>query len=333
MTRGPMDTKLLFLFVDGVGLAPSGADNPLSSVPMPALAGRIGGPLVTAATPPEGVLLRELDATLGVEGLPQSATGQTSLLTGVNAAAELGFHQAAYPGATLQRLLAEHSLFRRLVASGVHCTFANPYTRDPYDARASRAVARGNQNATRGSRRAPRRLSATTHAIMAADLPFRRLRDLARDRAVTWDVCRDRWSRSGEGGLQPIAAAAAGRHLAALAAEHDVTLFETFMTDLAGHGRWGWTAEEALTRLDGLLAGILAATDARLTVLLTSDHGNLESAKSRLHTRNPVPLVVWGPGGEAFAGARSLLDVAPSVLDLFGIAHSDASRREASDLL
>lgn len=324
MTRGPMDTKLLFLFVDGVGLAPSGADNPLSSAPMPALAGRIGGPLVTAATPPEGVLLRQLDATLGVDGLPQSATGQTSLLTGMNAAMELGFHQAAYPGGTLQRLLAEHSLFRRLVAGGVRCTFANPYGRDPYD---------GSQEATRGGRRAPRRLSATTHAMMAAGLPFRRLRDLARDRAVTWDVCRDRWGRSGEGGLPPIAAAAAGRHLATLAAEHDVTLFETFMTDLAGHGRWGWTAEEALTRLDGLLAGILAAADARLTVLLTSDHGNLESAASRLHTRNPVPLVVWGPEREAFAGARSLLDVAPSVLDLFGIARGDASRREASDLL
>lgn len=332
-----MDTKLLFLFVDGVGLAPPGADNPLSSVPMPALAGRIGGPVVSAATPPDDVLLRELDATLDVEGLPQSATGQTSLFTGVNGAAELGFHQAAYPGATLQRLLAEHSLFRRLVAAGSRCTFANPFPRDPYTANASRALARGSQKATshpaRGAAAGRMRFSATTHAIMAAGLPFRRLRDLARDRAVTWDVCRDRWSRSGDGGLQPIAAVAAGRHLATLAAEHDVTLFETFMTDLAGHGRWGWTAEEALTRLDGLLAGVLAAADARLTVLLTSDHGNLESAASRLHTRNPVPLIVWGPGREAFAGARSLLDVTPSVLDLFGIVGEDASRHEASDLL
>lgn len=314
-----MDTKLLFVFVDGVGLAPRGPDNPLSSVPMPALADLLGGPLVPGATPPAAVLLRELDATLGVEGLPQSATGQTSLLTGVNAAAELGFHQAAYPGATLQRLLADHSLFRRLAEAGLRCTFANPFPRDPYDANASRAFAPGCQKATGSDRPAPRRRSVTTHAIMAAGLPFRRLRDLARDRAVTWDVCRDRWTRSDTDGLRRIEASTAGRHLTALAAEHDFTLFETFMTDLAGHHRWGWTAAEALARLDGLLVGILAAADPRLTVLLTSDHGNLESARTRLHTRNPVPLLVWGPGRAAFAHARSILDVTPAVLDLFGV--------------
>ena len=98
-----------------------------------------------------------------------------------------------------------------------------------------------------------------------------------------------------------VGAETAGRDLAALAAEHDLTLWETFMTDLAGHGRWGWTASEALTRLDGLLAGLLAARPDDLTILLTSDHGNLEAAASRSHTANPVPLVALGPEASAFA--------------------------------
>ncbi|MGH9380309.1 MAG: metalloenzyme [Thermoanaerobaculia bacterium] len=308
-----MRPRLLFIFLDGVGLAPPGTDNPFASVPMPALTGQIGGRLVAGTVPRDGVLLRELDATLGVEGMPQSATGQTSLFTGGNAAAVLGFHQAAFPGGRLQRLLAEHSLFRRLSEEGLRCTFANPLTRDPY-------------GQTSG------RLSATTRAMMAAGLPFRRLSDLARDEAVTWDVCRDRWTRSG-GGWERIEAPVAGRHLVGLAATHDVTLFETFMTDLAGHGRWGWTAEEALTRVDGLIAGILGSADPGLTVLLTSDHGNVESESTRLHTRNPVPLVVWGPGRDAFAECSSILHVAPAVPGLFGLAQEEASQSEASDLL
>ncbi|KAB2957448.1 MAG: metalloenzyme, partial [Thermoanaerobaculia bacterium] len=35
----------LLLFVDGVGLADESPDNPLATVPMPALVGALGGPL------------------------------------------------------------------------------------------------------------------------------------------------------------------------------------------------------------------------------------------------------------------------------------------------
>ena len=38
--------RILFIFVDGVGLGPAGPDNPLSQVPMPRLGELLGGPLV-----------------------------------------------------------------------------------------------------------------------------------------------------------------------------------------------------------------------------------------------------------------------------------------------
>ncbi len=41
-----MEHKILFIFLDGVGLAPPGPDNPLSYVPMPQLQTLLGGPLV-----------------------------------------------------------------------------------------------------------------------------------------------------------------------------------------------------------------------------------------------------------------------------------------------
>ena len=103
-------TRILFIFVDGVGLAPSGTDNPLSQVPMPYLDELLGGPMVLSGDQSDsvggrshailahnGLVLRAVDACLGVPGLPQSATGQTALFTGVNAPALVGDHITAFP--------------------------------------------------------------------------------------------------------------------------------------------------------------------------------------------------------------------------------------------
>jgi len=157
-----------------------------------------------------------------------------------------------------------------------------------------------------------------TLAALAADVPLRDLDDLAGGRAVAWDVTRSRF-REHAPETEPIAAEEAGGHLAALAAEHDLTLWETFMTDLAGHRRRGWTAAEALARLDGLLAGLFASQPADLTVLVVSDHGNLEEAEHTRHTRNPVPLLAVGPDAAAFAGLARIDQVAPRLLARLGV--------------
>ncbi|MDH7499283.1 MAG: hypothetical protein QHH30_02730 [candidate division NC10 bacterium] len=73
-------------------------------------------------------LLRFADANLGVEGLPQSATGQTTLLTGINAAQLLGRHVNGFCTRELRALLDGHSLFARLLQMGRKPTFANAYT-------------------------------------------------------------------------------------------------------------------------------------------------------------------------------------------------------------
>ncbi len=60
---------------------------------------------------PRATLLA-LDATLGVQGLPQSATGQASLLTGQNVAAAIGEHYGPKPNpAVAKSLLERESLF------------------------------------------------------------------------------------------------------------------------------------------------------------------------------------------------------------------------------
>ncbi|MDO9170716.1 MAG: hypothetical protein Q7W29_02680, partial [bacterium] len=52
-------------------------------------------------------------------------------------------------------------------------------------------------------------------------------------------------------------------------------------------------------------------------VLLTSDHGNLEDLSTRSHTRNPVPLLAWGPGAATLLARCTRLDeVTPALLSL-----------------
>lgn len=295
--------RFLLLFVDGVGLGPATAGNPLFRPGLRALGERLGGPLTIerAGRASEGAALAALDAALGVEGLPQSATGQTALFTGINAAELLGRHVAAFPGPRLAALLAEHSVLRSAAARGLRVTFANPYSRRYFE-----EVEAGR-----------RRHSATTLAVLAAGVPLRDLGDLAAGRACAWDVTRERF-RAWAPEVEPVPARSAGEHLAELAAGHDLTVWETFMTDLAGHRRLGWTPEQALGRLDGLLAGLLARRPADLNVVLVSDHGNLEEPEHRSHTRNPVPLVAIGPQAEELADLDRLDRLAPRLLALLG---------------
>ena len=71
--------------------------------------------------------------------------------------------------------------------------------------------------------------------------------DLAAGRAVTWDVSGDLFGARAGVAVEPVAPREAGRRLAGLAAEHDLTVYETFLTDLAGHFRFGLTAADALS--------------------------------------------------------------------------------------
>lgn len=96
---------MLFLFVDGLGMGPA-----LEEL----------FPFLLELNP------HPLDATLGVEGLPQSGTGQTSLLTGVNAARLLGHHQGPFPSPRLKPLL-KGSLYSWAIGVGLKVHHANAY--------------------------------------------------------------------------------------------------------------------------------------------------------------------------------------------------------------
>lgn len=299
--------RVLFVFVDGVGLGLSGPLNPLSEVPLPILA-RLGGgrPWIagTRVDDPEHVFV-PIDATLSMEGLPQSGTGQASLFSGVNCARVAGRHYGPFPHSTSKPILDEHNVFSRLKGTRVAArapdpqepfAFANPYPQRFFDAMARRD-----------------RWTVTTYCCRAAGVRLRTGTDLVAGRAVPADLTGALWP---EPDPPPLDEAASGRRLAALAEEHALTLFETWLPDKAGHGRDGLDPAAVLQSLDRFLGGVLDRLSGDTLVLLSSDHGNVEDLNTRSHTRNPVPLVALGPGAAVFRDARSLTDVVPTLVRL-----------------
>src|SRR5512143_666844 len=111
--------RLLFIFLDGVGLGANNPGlNPFAAVDMPTLQGLLGGHKLLAGVAPfvgERASLYALDAGLGVDGLPQSATGQAVLLTGVNVPEEIGEHYGPKPNPAVAGHIQNGTLFSRFV--------------------------------------------------------------------------------------------------------------------------------------------------------------------------------------------------------------------------
>ncbi len=284
--------SVLLVFVDGVGLGDADPDkNPLMRARLTRLRVAQGLP-----SPDPAAILVPTDACLGVPGLPQSATGQTAILAGVNAPAMVGQHVSGYCTAPLAALLDGRSLFSRVKIGGGTATFANAYT-------------------PRYLENPPRFRSVTTVATAQAGLRFRTVDDLAHGDAVFHDFTNRLLPERGYE-LPPVTPAEAGARLAKIAQSHTFTMYEHFLTDLAGHAQDMAHAVDVMENLDGFLDALLARMDlSEHLVVLTSDHGNLEDLSVKTHTRNPVPTLLWGRGAsDAAARIRDLSDIAPAIL-------------------
>ena len=290
-------SSVLLIFVDGLGIGTRGAHNPL------ALLGAESSPLAVfqdeePALPFDGVLVRT-DACLGVEGRPQSASGQTTILTGVNAPAALGYHKQGFPNEALRAIIKEHSIFLQLKRAGVaEVTFANAYT-------------------PRFFHKRPRWVSATTTAVEAAGLPFRTLEDLRGGRAVYQDFTNQLVIDAGFD-APPRTPEEAADVLARIVSRNRFTLYEYFITDRVGHAQDERAALGVLSQLARFVRAVVARVDlASTTVVLTSDHGNVEDLSIRNHTRNLVPALAWGAGrARVRDSVRDLADITPTIMGI-----------------
>jgi hypothetical protein len=283
--------KVLFFFVDGLGYRDPAPDNPVREDVCPVLFSLMHGP---------GAV--RIDACLGVPGLPQSATGQASLYTGKNAAKAMGRHMEGFPGPTLRALIEEDNLMKELCRRKLRCTFADGYVAEQVaDIRQQRFKS-----------------VTTVMSLSCPDEVFLLRDDILNNRAVFHDITRESLVPRGYTGPL-VAPREAADQLAQIALGNDFTLFEYFMTDIAGHTLSMPDAEKTLRTLDAFLAPLVEmALGTGLLFVLTSDHGNIEDMGVGTHTANRIPLIAAGPQAQKITrGVKSLMDVAPRLLKIF----------------
>lgn len=289
-------TSVVLFFIDGLGIGKKGSENPLSQI--------VGiEPLANFDGELERVLLDghvvSTDPRLGVEGRPQSASGQTTILTGVNAPGVLGTHKQGFPNAKLREIILEKSIFKQLKQSSIAPNvFANAYTPNFF------------QNP-------PRWKSATTCAVEAAQLPFRKLPDLLGKKAIFHDFTNESLQNHGID-IPTYSPLDCAEILTDLSSDHRFTLYEHFITDKIGHDMDFERAKLHLPLLAEFIRKTLNLIDLeKTTFILTSDHGNIEDLSIRNHTLNDVPTIIWGRKRKEVAESiKDLSDLTPAILNL-----------------
>lgn len=290
--------RVLLVFIDGLGI---GEADPQKN-PMACTSSRWFELFVRGGAEPKGPYrsICPTDVTLGVEGIPQSATGQTTLLTGINAARLVGRHVRGFCTRELAAILNGSSLFSQLLGRGKKPAFANAYTPPFFQGKM-------------------RFRSVTTVAVSQAGLPFRTLEDLQEGKALYQDftnrILRERGYQ-----VPLLTPQEAGRRLASIASDYDFTLYEYFQTDIAGHSQEMERCREEVRRIDLFVEATLSHLDLDSTLfMLTSDHGNMEDLSTPGHTSNLVPTMLWGKEKEIVASRiGSIADLTPAILEILG---------------
>lgn len=297
------ENRVLLFFIDGLGIGKREASNPFHMIE------RLAPLAIFQNEEPEIIFdgaLSRTDACLGIEGRPQSASGQTTILTGINAPGHLGYHKQGFPNQKLRDVIAEHSIFLQLKKQNIGPNvFANAYTPKFFTE--------------------PQRWkSATTCAVEAVKgMNFRTFEDLISEKAVFHDFTNS-VLRARDFDIDLWDAEKAAGVLAEIARNHRFTLYEYFITDKIGHDQDFELARLVLPQLAGVIRSLLKKVDLKTTtILLTSDHGNIEDLSVRNHTLNLVPTLIWGKHKELGSQRiKNLADITPVIIEM--LRSSDA---------
>ena len=287
----------ILLFVDGLGLGEEEKwqYNPIETGNVPFLKSLL-----------KSKLSIPIDATLGVPGIPQSASGQTAILTGINAPKTIGKHLNGLPNRDLIAILQKENLFIKLQKLGLKVTNANAYNRNFI------YRLQNNSSNTEG-------MSASTVATLAAGLSLNSEQELKEKRALYQDLTNRIMMEKYKSKVPLRSPKEAGVILDKIARCHDFTFFEYFQTDLAGHRKDFNNAYRVLEELDQFIESLLESLDFKNTLfILVSDHGNVEDLSTSNHTMNRVPVIAWGNGSDKFLERiRTIQDITPSIVDYF----------------
>ena len=230
------------------------------------------------------------DATLGMDGLPQSGTGQAALFCGFNAPKFAGKHYGPYPFTTTIPILQKESILVYFRDKYKSSYFANAYPKAFFDY----------INSGRS------RLSVTTLTCKLAGIKLNRVSDVRAGKALTAELTNERWNQRLGYKLRVIKPKTAARRLLRIANKYKFTLYEYYLSDHIGHLRLANEFEKLFTEMDEFLFTLLNEVDSqKMTLVICSDHGNLEDLSVKTHTRNPAITLTAGKAAKVISESVS----------------------------
>lgn len=302
--------RILFLFVDGIGLGEDNPEiNPFSVANTPTLTTLSNGERWLdgiGRQASERAIFIPTDPRLGVAGRPQSGSSQAVILTGLNVPERIGRHYGPKPNEPIREILDDDNFFKQVKRNGKRAALL-----DAYPPTLLADIERGYTLPS----------SIQYSAIASAQALFT-LDDLQAGRALTAEWTGKPLRDYLKDDRIPVhTPQEAGRKLVELSREYDFAFHSHWMTDMVGHRGTLERAIELLEILDGVMAGILEVwDDSEGLVLLTSDHGNMEVIGDRKHTENDVPTLIIGDDKDTFAeGLTQLTDFVPRMQQYLGL--------------
>jgi hypothetical protein len=192
----------------------------------------------------------------------------------------VGEHYGPKPNQAVAKVIQEGNLFQEVIAAGRSAALITPYPQGYFDAINS----------------GKRLLSSVPLAATSAGLSLMTADDLRAGRAVSPGFTGQGWRDFlGYNDIPLISLAEAGKQIANIARNYDFSFFEHWPSDRSGHRGSFEEAIEHLEMIDRVFEGIFDAWDeANDLLIITSDHGNIEEKNHRLHSRNPVPTILFG---------------------------------------
>ncbi|MFC2133743.1 metalloenzyme [Bacteroidota bacterium] len=294
----------LLIFLDGVGI---GEADPRSN-PFFKYKFRIFNEIFP--TPPsldnqymqtDGKYLFPTDACMGVADLPQSGTGQTSIFCGVNAPEIVGHHFGPYPYSTLIPVIKEKNILQEYLNRRKKVSFVNAYPKIFFDY--------VNSGRTR--------LSVTTLSCIKSGVPLKNRTDLVNGKALSAEIDNRRWVENLGYKLPIIKPVTAARRLLKMAGQNHFTMYEFFLTDHLGHGRYPDLKKYTLHILDEFLYHVFQNLSEELSLVICSDHGNLEDTSVKTHTRNPALTITAGRNAKKLSEKINYLyDIKDAILEV-----------------
>ncbi|HQF42126.1 MAG TPA: metalloenzyme [Ignavibacteriaceae bacterium] len=294
---------VLMIFIDGVGIGKKNYQfNPFFKYGFKTFEKIFGEipSLENQRLSKNGCYLFPVDANLGVEGLPQSGTGQVSIFCGMNAPKFIGKHFGPFPYSTTIPVINDSNILKSFIDANKKAFFANAYPQVFFNYLES----------------GKSRLNVTALSAKLSGMRLNDVNDVIAGNALTAEITNERWNKNLNYKLDVMSPENAAERLLNIAEKNDFTLYEFFLTDHLGHNRIANEFNQIYSNIDNFLFTILSKINSsNLTLIVCSDHGNFEDLSVKTHTNNPALGISAGKHAEKFAEEIiNLTNIKPTIL-------------------